>query len=476
MTSWKDAMDTEMHFASIIAEQEQHGWLVDIGLIHDLIELVDTEMKGLAYKVEQGLPMCPMSKGELRAVTLPKLLFKKDGTPSAACERFFDEIKHYGEGVYYGQKVLGGAYYCVEILPYKGPLATTRPMLLKDNKHIKDYLVKLGWKPVWWNTDEQGYKTSPKAKKNGRICPNLERMTHPVAKSVATYMSMRHRKAMLTGFTRIIRPDGRIPSECDTVSSATFRVKHRKIANLPNNESYFGTEIRSCFIAAEGYSLVSIDSDSCQMRMLAHYLIAMGENIDHPYIQAILYGTKEDGNDAHCLARTLAGLDTRSQGKTLNYALLFGQGIKALSENLGVSVARAKSIKAEFFGNVPYLSNLIVELEDTWRQKGSFKGLDGRPVECDSEHKLLNYLLQSSEAIYMKVVNCYIDKGIKEKFIDASQVCMYHDEITHEVIDESIEVVCDIQEEAMVLAGTWLDINVPMTGSSVVGDDWSQVH
>jgi len=484
--TWSQAIETEMHFASIIQRQAEHGWLVDAGRIKELLVILDKDMSKLEAEVEPQLPSCKLGKTELNKATPPMKQFLKDGAPSSYSESFFDKVER-SESGWIGYKELHGMTLHIP-LPTDGlydedgklikryPLIDTRPMLLKDNAHIKQYLVDHGWRPTWYNEDKDGNKTSPKVKKDGVLCPNLDKLENPIAKSVVKYFSMRHRKGMLEGFLRIIRPDGRIPSECDTVGTATFRVAHRKIANLPNSETYFGTEIRSCFIAPYGTALVSTDSDSCQMRMLAHYLIAVGESLDHPYIQAILYGTKEGNDDAHCIARDLAGLSSRSEGKTLNYGLLFGQGDRSLAEKLNVSFAKVKQIKATFFSNVPALPRLLRELKSIWERKGSFIGLDGRPVACDSEHKLLNYLLQSAESIYMKVVVCYIDSAIRRKEIDAEQVCFYHDEVTHEVKTPYIRDVVTIQEDSMGKAGRWLKINVPMTGTAQVGSSWAEVH
>ena len=471
-----------MKFASIIQEQVQKGWLVDKMRIHGLVLQLSEAMEELSSKLEPTLPKCPMNKGELRVVTPPKIQFKKDGTPSAKCLEWFHDVESTEFG-YIGVKLgsnwtlpTEGVFDDEGELLHRVPLQTRRPMLLKDNAHIKDYLQTLGWKPTWYNENKDGEQTSPKTKHNGQLCPNLERLDHPIAKNITHYMSMRHRYALLNGLLKFIRPDGRIPSEMDTVGTATFRVAHRKIANFPNTDSFFGTEIRSCFICPDDKILVSTDSDSCQMRMLAHYLILVGASIDDPYIHAILYGTKEDDSDAHCIARDLGGLGSRSEGKTLNYSILFGQGDMSTGERLGLSLRQTKAMKKTFFNNLPALPKLIRELQMRWEANGYLTGLDGRPIQCDSEHKLLNYALQSGEAIYMKVVTCFIDKEIKRRGLDATQVCFYHDELTHECSKADADKVAKIHEWAMVKAGEWLNVLVPMTGKAAQGSSWAQIH
>ena len=67
--SWDEAISTEMHFASIIEEQQDFGWLVDTPRMTELVSRLDVDMVDMALRIEPTLPLCPMNIGELKKVT-----------------------------------------------------------------------------------------------------------------------------------------------------------------------------------------------------------------------------------------------------------------------------------------------------------------------------------------------------------------------------------------------------------------------
>lgn len=147
-----------------------------------------------------------------------------------------------------------------------------------------------------------------------------------------------------------------------------------------------------------------------------------------------------------------------------------------MAEQLNKSTKQVKAIKSKFFENVPALPRLISMLEQSYARRKGFVGLDGRMIWVDSEHKSLNYLLQSAEAIYMKNVSVIVYEKVVKYELDAVQVCFYHDEITHDCAFNDARELAMIHEQSMLRSGKELGINVPMTGSASIGKNWAEIH
>ena len=329
---------------------------------------------------------------------------------------------------------------------------------------IKTYLLGQGWVPNEWNYSKlTKERTSPKLTSDD----NFVGVDGFVGKTVAKRMKLRHRRSQLAGFLKIIRPDGRITADVSGICP-TVRLKHKGIVNIPGGDVVFGNEMREIFVVAEGYRLVGCDAASCQLRMLCHY---MG---DEDYTYAVVHGNKADGTDIHSVNMRIAGCKTRGQAKTLIYAILFGAGDPKLASQLGCTLREAKAMRKRFLDNLPKLKALVKNLKKVYKERGYLIGLDGRKIFVRSQHMLLVYLLQSAEAIMMKVATLYAHKYCDE--YDAWMVAHVHDEFNWEVLAKDSKPVAELLEKSIVQAGTFLNLTVPMGGEAEIGVNWKEVH
>lgn len=453
--SWIQALSVEMRIGKIIEEQAQNGWLFNKPKCEELIKDLYVRMEAIDSKLRPTLPINVKQYGV--PVSSPFLM---NGKPSKMVTDWMVEDSCIVRGEF------SRIFY--------------DPMNLGSDKQVKEFLLNLGWVPTWWNTrkkdsinGKKGENTSPKLNDNGNVCPNLDRLDSQLGKSITLYLKCKHRKGLLEGLLKVLRPDGRIPAEANTIGAATHRMTHKKIVNIPGVGAFMGKEIRSLFIAKEGYSIVGCDSKSNQMRMLCHYL---GIDESHEYANAVLNGTKEDNSDAHCIAQQMAGLDKRSEGKTLNYSILFGSGDASLAAKLNRKLGAVRRIKAEFFGNLPELPSLIKQVRAASETRGFLYGLDGRKIWCSQPYKALNYLLQSAEAVYMKYSQAFLYKAIIKEGLDAKFVATIHDEYQLEVLDSHVDRVSELCLWAMELTGKYLKLRVPMSGDVNVGKNWAETH
>lgn len=463
---WADAHALTARMFTLLQRQEDYGWRVDTDHIDKCLRVLTKWMERIDRAVTPYLPLVvevneTKKEGEYGYVKKP---FLKSGAPSASTERHYAGCP----------QVVGGPFSRISI----------RTVSLDSNAELKEFLLDLGWEPAEWNMKD-GKRTSAKLSKDDPF----DGMQGSLGRLIAKRTQCKQRKAIIEGLKAQVREDGRLPSVV-TGLAATSRAMHSVIVNIPRAGSFFGWWMRRIFIASEGMVLVGTDSDACQIRMLA---ARMG---DAAYTEAVLHGNKDNGTDIHSVNQRAAGLVDRDTAKTFFYAFIFGAGDGKIGKISGGGNQKGKQLKQQFLLNVPALGDLIKKLTAEWQQSaeryydvrwgrisyrnGYIKGIDGRPVFCDSEHSVLCYALQSDEAIMMQVAYCIFHKWMdKAGYVwakDYGTVCWYHDEWTVECKPAIANHVAQLATRAIEWAGEYLNIACPHAGNAQIGGSWADIH
>lgn len=467
---WSRAVPMTMQLFRIINKMEEYGWLVDQEWMHECIVTLNAEFTKIDNYITPLLPWVMIDNG---VVNKP---FKKDGNYSSNMEKWFlNTSKSSYEAIdrYYDREVVGP--FC-RIL-YRKVDVTKRVEMI-------DLLMSEGWIPEEWNINKDTKeKTSPKLTYKDKFIGIESDLGIMAAKRV----QVRHRHSLIKGLFKLIRPDGRI-SQRITGLAVTGRAKHAAVVNIPNSEAYFGTELRKIFIVPDDKVLIGVDSDSCQNRMLA---ARVG---DPDFTKIILEGTKEDKTTIHYVNQTVlhkAGFDV-SYGmvKNIGYAFNFG----ASDTKLGLMVRGTKEtgaeVRAALLSVSAGLERLLDSLQNEWdktakgsgwrKSYGSLVGLDGRPINIESSHALLVYLLQSDEAIMMSYAYLYLYKWCEEKGWkwgeDWAYVGWIHDEFQCEVNPIIKDEFKALAERSIEYAGKYLKIQIEHIGDADEGRSWADTH
>jgi DNA polymerase I-like protein with 3'-5' exonuclease and polymerase domains len=235
------------------------------------------------------------------------------------------------------------------------------------------------------------------------------------------------------------------------------------MAQVTSGTKVYGKEMRACWVAPEGYSIVGCDASGLELRMLAHY---MG---DDEYTKEVLDG------DVHTANQRAAGLPTRDTAKTFIYAYLYGAGDAKIGSIVGGSKADGKRLKAKFLANTPALRTLRGRVEQA-AKRGWLKGLDGRRIYVRSSHAALNTLLQGAGAVVMKQALVYLNGMAKARKLDYMFVGNIHDEIQTQVLNAHTEQFGKLAVQAIEMAGQHFSLRCPTTGEYKVGANWSETH
>jgi hypothetical protein len=336
---------------------------------------------------------------------------------------------------------------------------------------------------------------------------------------LSTRMQISHRRSLLQGLLKVVRPDGKIPAEANTCGTPTARFKHRKIVNIPASGAYFGKECRSLFLSdnnsgSKAFMLdtgkekifipknrdifVGGDASGLELRILTHYLIKVcsdllgdaqgrqdGKDIHrfqvalksaYTYRETLLEG------DIHSHNQKLAGLPTRSAAKSMIYAHNYGAGDAKLGTLVGGGAAEGAKMRTRFLKECPAIA-VLIEWAKNFAERGWLPGLDGRKLIMRTDeygnaqtHKALNTLLQAGGSIVVKQATVILDRLNKERKVNCHQVIHMHDEYQFTCKKDHVSVLMNNIEKCVTLAGEHYDMECPLASDSMQGASWYDCH
>ena len=422
--------------------QEMRGVMFDKQLCLDTLNEINNKIAVIEEGVKPFLGMKPTNP---YSTTMKP--FKKDGSYTKSCVEWFDTP--------YDVLTVMAEFSRIEWVE----------ITLATEKLLKERLIALGWKPTMLTPTGQ-----PKLAEKGVPCENLLAMGDNFA-AIGEYQILKHRKGLLEGLLQVVREDGAIPSEGDTLGAATGRYTHRKIVNMPAVRSPYGEVIRAMFKAREGYKFVGVDLAGIEARMLAHYMN------DADFTDIILNG------DIHTFNQIKAGLPTRDAAKTFFYGLIYGAGDEKVGQLVNGGQKQGKKIKADYFAALPSLKNTVDRFKKE-AASGFITSLDGRKIRVRKDqftgefqtHKALNTLLQSSATIYFKTWMLFVDKAVKASKIDCFQLISMHDELQFECTEKDIDKLKEILEDCIVKTDKYYKVNCSNACEVKFGNNWKDTH
>ena len=258
----------------------------------------------------------------------------------------------------------------------------------------------------------------------------------------------------------------RIHHHCGTATN-TFRCHHVKpnLGQIPSDKQY-----RELFIPTPGMDLVGADLSGIELRCLAHFL----SRYDDTYAHTLLNG------DIHQVNADKIGI-TRSQTKTVQYAMLYGASdariARAFDPKIPQNKAKAKGaeIREAFVAAIPGLDKLLAAVAMA-SERGYVTAIDGRRILVDSPHKALNYLLQGTAAVLAKRWMVIAHENIKQLGIEAHQLAFVHDELQFETYPPNVNDLCTSLVFSAAQAGEYYKFRVPIDAEAKHGKSWASTH
>lgn len=305
---------------------------------------------------------------------------------------------------------------------------------------------------------------------------------HPIIEKILNWRSI----AKLAGtyadaLPRQIALDGRIHTTYLQTSTNTGRLSSRdpNLQNIPI-KTELGEEIRKCFIAPEGYKLISCDYSQIQLRLLADVA-----NV-HTFKE-----TFNSGKDIHeQTARKIFNIaegnavpkDLRRAAKTVNFSIIYGISSFGLSGQLGISRAAAQEIINTYMAGLPEIKEYIEKVKEFAQKNACVYTPWGRRIELPevknprmrgyAMRAAINAPIQGFEADLMRFAMVNIDKNLIQPNADKIRMIMQvHDEIIFECKEEFAEEFAKKIETEMENVAK---LSVPLAADYVIGKYWGK--
>jgi DNA polymerase I len=332
----------------------------------------------------------------------------------------------------------------------------------------------------------------PKAKKTktGQFATSedvLQKLAskHEIIKHILEYRTYQKLKSTYVDAlpSQIEKTDNRVHTNFSQTTAATGRLAsvNPNLQNIPIR-TLRGQQIRGAFVSAEGKKIISADYSQIELRLIAE--ISGEDNM----IKAF-----QDGEDIH--ASTAAKLfkipleevskTQRSQAKTVNFGIIYGQGAFALAEQTGLSRTEAKQMIEAYFETYPKLKEYMAEQVNKARQLGYVETILGRKrhlkdinsnnfvVRGHAERNAVNAPVQGSAADVVKMAMIKIQKELEKEKLETKMLLQVHDELVFEAPIDEVELATNIIKMEMESA---IETQVPLLVEVGVGNNWLEAH
>ena len=279
---------------------------------------------------------------------------------------------------------------------------------------------------------------------------------------------------------------GRVHTSFSLVGASTGRLSSTdpNLQNIPIRTED-GRAIRRAFVAAEGYTLLSVDYSQIELRLAA--AVAGIEAL----IQAF-----HDGVDIHSLtASQVLGVplkditpDQRRAAKAINFGIIYGISGFGLSKQIGVSPSEAGEFIKQYLNRFHELRDWMEATKSFARDKGYVETLFGRrihiaginekgPRRGGAERQAINAPLQGTAADIMKRAMIRMTPALEAEKLGARLLLQVHDELVFEVpvseLDATTILVKKVMENAPMPA---IELRVPLIAESGHAGNWAEAH
>ncbi len=332
--------------------------------------------------------------------------------------------------------------------------------------------TRLGLQPV--RKGKTGYSTDARVLKTLReqhaIVPLVEEWRE-LTKLVNTYLEplpahIDPRSGRLhTTFNQTVASTGRLSSSNPNLQNIPIRTE-------------LGSQIRDCFIAAEGMRLVVADYSQIELRLMA--FLAQ---------EPALIDAYRRGDDVHRVtAAAVAGIAVeqvsktqRERAKATNFGIMYGLSAFGLSEQVDMPVDEARAFIEAYFEKYPRVKVFREKVIADALEAGFVTTVFGRRRAVPElrahnfrerslgERLAVNSVLQGSAADIIKVAMLRVSAALTAAGWRSRLVLQIHDELVFESPDDELDELLPLVRAKMCGA---FEMDPPLDVSIGVGDTW----
>lgn len=305
---------------------------------------------------------------------------------------------------------------------------------------------------------------------------------HPIIEKILLWRSIAKLSGTYTdALPRQIGRDGRIHTTYLQTSTNTGRLSSRdpNLQNIPIKTD-LGNEIRKCFIAPIGRTLISVDYSQIQLRLLAD--VAGVKTFRETFLSGI---------DIHeQTARKIFNIpddapvhpQQRRAAKTVNFSIIYGISSFGLANQLNVSRTDAQSIIDSYMAGLPEIKEYIENTKKFATENKYIMTPWGRKIELPeiANPRMRSYALRAAtnapiqgfEADLMRYAMIKVhNKIILPNHDKIKMIMQVHDEIIFEC-DKNMasEFAKSIKFEMENIT----QLSVPLVAEYAINDQWDK--
>ena len=295
----------------------------------------------------------------------------------------------------------------------------------------------------------------------------------------------------------INRKTGRVHTNFNQAATATGRLSssNPNLQNIPVRTE-FSRRIRKAFLPKTHWKLLSADYSQIELRILAHLaneeilINAFHKNDDIHTLTAKLIFEKEDISS-----------EQRRVGKTINFGVIYGMGIKKFARSTGVSSSEAKDFLIKYKERYSKIFKFLELQQRLALSRGFVETIFGRKrefkfdknglgrflgkdpfeidlqttrragIEAQSLRAAANAPIQGSSADIIKIAMIQLNNKISDMNIPVKILLQVHDELLFEVQPDFLEITKKLVKETME---DCVKLKVPLLVDIGIGNNWME--
>lgn len=301
-----------------------------------------------------------------------------------------------------------------------------------------------------------GKKTQKGYSTNNEVLENLVDK-HPIIEKILAHRKLAKLLGTYVDGLKPLVKRGLVHTTFNQTLTSTGRLSSSdpNLQNIPIRND-MGKEIRKLFCSKYGV-FVGADYSQIELRLLAAF------SLDSNLLESF-----KNDEDIHTrVASELMGIppqmvnsDMRRMAKAVNFGIIYGISDFGLSQNVNLSVKKAREYIELYFERFPKIKSYLDGCVEQAKKDGYVTTLTGRRrqipeikssnynLRAFGERAAMNMPLQGSAADIMKVAMLKVDEAIKKAGLKSKIVLQIHDELIVDCyLDEAEEVKRIIQHE-----------------------------
>ena len=427
-----------------------------------------------------------------------------------------------------------------EVLFQFNKMAGTEVNLNSPKQLVELFINKLKKKPIKWTSGGKSGNKQPSVDESVLQIWADEGDEH--AKLLMEYRGLaKVRGTYIDGMLSRVGADGRIHPTINQHITVTGRLSSSdpNLQNIPRpDDDIWG--LRGAFMPGTGTTLVAVDYEQLEMRLLAHMsgdenmrgVIRKGWDI-HGGTAALMYGVPyEEIEEAKFLKGWLGEehvdktkwpewvpiyCSYRQDAKTIGFGLNYGKGDAALGIDLGISREEAARRKEKYFEPYPRVKEFIeytnascrdtlevhTILDADWKE-GFYshrykKYVPERPgpLAARALRQAVNSVIQGSAADVARLAQILCEPavmreiGLHDEYSQVMEDCgvrqllQVHDEVIYEVPTENLKEAIEAISMSMskpfryipdLIGVDFTELSIPLDVDAGYGEAWSEAH